>query len=66
VVKQKFMNHFEVFLYVNNLTNVKEQNFIAGSVNKLLTSNLVYGTTIDVGLSYKFESTPKSRRLINN
>ena len=54
VVKQKFMNHFEVFLYVNNLTNVREQNFIAGSVRQLLTSNLVYGTTVDIGLSYKF------------
>jgi len=54
VVKQKIRKSFELFLYVNNLTNVKEQTFIAGSKNKLLTSNFVYGTTVDVGLTYRF------------
>jgi TonB-dependent receptor len=54
VVKQKFKKNFEVFLYVNNLTNVKEQNFIAGSVSRLLTSNFVYGTTVDIGFAYRF------------
>ncbi len=54
VVKQRFKNNIELFLYVNNITNVKEQTFLAGSKNKLLTSNFVYGTTIDLGLSYKF------------
>ncbi len=54
VVKQKIRDHFQVFLYVNNFTNVKEQTFIAGSVNRLMTSNYVYGMTMDVGMNYKF------------
>lgn len=54
VVKQKIRDHFEVFLYVNNVTNVREQTFVAGSVNKLITSNNVYGTTFDIGLTYRF------------
>ncbi len=54
VVKQRIKKSYEVFLYVNNLTNVKEQTFIAGSKNKLLTSNFVYGTTVDIGFAYRF------------
>ena len=54
VVKQKIKGHFEVFLYVNNFTNVKEQTFLAGSVNRLMTSNFVYGMTVDLGLTYRF------------
>ncbi len=54
VVKQKIKDHFEVFLYVNNLSNVKERTFLAGSVNQLLTSNYVYGTTFDIGFTYRF------------
>ncbi len=54
VVKQKIKKNFEVFLYVNNLSNTKEQTFIAGSVNKLMTSNFVYGTTVDLGVTYRF------------
>jgi TonB-dependent receptor len=54
VVKQRIKKNFEVFLYLNNLGNAKEQTFIAGSVNKLMTSNFVYGTTIDLGLTYRF------------
>ena len=54
VIKQKIKDNFQLFLYVNNFTNVKEQTFLAGSVNRLLTSNIVYGMTIDVGLTYKF------------
>ncbi len=53
VVKQKIKD-FQIFLYVNNLTNVKEQKFLAGSVNRLMTSNFVYGMTVDVGVTYKF------------
>jgi len=53
VVKQKIKD-FQVFLYVNNFTNVKEQNFLSGSVKRLMTSNFVYGMTIDVGVTYKF------------
>jgi len=44
----------QVFLYVNNFTNVKEQTFLAGSVKRLMTSSFVYGMTIDVGVTYKF------------
>ncbi len=54
VVKQRIKKKFEVFLYVNNLTNTKEQTFIAGSINKLMTSNFVYGATVDLGLTYRF------------
>jgi TonB-dependent receptor len=54
VVKQKIKDHFEVFLYVNNISNVKEQTFLAGSVNQLLTSNYVYGATVDIGFNYRF------------
>ncbi|MCK5137968.1 MAG: TonB-dependent receptor [Bacteroidales bacterium] len=54
VLKQKIKDHFQLFLYVNNFTNVKEQTYIAGSVNQLLTSNIMYGMTVDVGLTYKF------------
>ncbi len=54
VVKQKIRDNWQVFLYVNNITNVKEQTFLAGSSNRLLTSNFVYGTTVDLGLTYTF------------
>ena len=54
VVKQRIKKKFEIFLYVNNLTNVKEQTFIAGSTKKLMTSNFVYGITVDLGLTYRF------------
>jgi len=54
VVKQKIKEHFQVFLYINNFTNIKEQTFLAGSVNRLVTSNFVYGMTIDIGLTYRF------------
>jgi len=54
VLKQKIKNHFQLFLYVNNFTNVQELTFLAGSVNRLLTSNFMYGMTVDVGLTYKF------------
>ena len=54
VIKQKIKKQFEVFLYVNNFTNVKEQTFLAGSIKNLLTSNFIYGTTIDLGLTYRF------------
>ena len=32
----------------------QEQTYLAGSVNKLITSNYVYGMTIDLGVTYKF------------
>jgi TonB-dependent receptor len=54
VVKQKIRDHFELFLYVNNLTNVKENTFLAGSVKNLVTSSIMYGTTADIGVTYKF------------
>lgn len=53
VVKQNIKD-FQVFLYINNFTNVKEQNFLAGSTKRLMTSNFVYGMTIDLGVTYKF------------
>ncbi len=53
VVKQN-IKAFQVFLYVNNFTNVKENTFLAGSVNSLVTSSFVYGMTIDLGVNYKF------------
>jgi TonB-dependent receptor len=54
VVKQKIKDHFQIFLYVNNLTNVKEEAFLAGSVQNLVTSSFMYGTTVDIGVTYKF------------
>jgi len=54
VVKQKIKEHFQIFLYVNNFTNVREENFLAGSVQNLVTSSFYYGTTVDLGLTYKF------------
>jgi outer membrane receptor protein involved in Fe transport len=54
VVKQKIRDHFELFLYVNNITNVKENTFLAGSVKNLVTSSIMYGTTADIGVTYKF------------
>lgn len=54
VVKQKIKEHFQLFLYVNNLTNVKEETFLAGSISNLVTSSFMYGTTVDVGVTYKF------------
>ncbi len=53
VVKQNIKD-FQIFLYLNNFTNVKEQNFLAGSVNRLMTSNFAYGMTVDLGVAYKF------------
>jgi outer membrane receptor protein involved in Fe transport len=54
VVKQKIKENFQIFLYVNNFTNVREENFLAGSVQNLVTSSFMYGTTVDLGLTYKF------------
>jgi TonB-dependent receptor len=54
VVKQKIKEHFQLFLYVNNLTNVREESFLAGSVQNLVTSSFMYGTTVDLGVTYKF------------
>ncbi len=55
VVKQKIQNNWQVFLYINNFTNVKEQTYLAGSANRrLITSNFVYGMTVDLGLTYTF------------
>ena len=54
VVKQKIKEHFQIFLYVNNFTNVREENFLAGSVQNLVTSSFYYGATVDLGLTYKF------------
>ena len=54
VVKQKIKENFQVFLYVNNFTNVREETFLAGSVKRLITSSFVYGMTIDLGVTYKF------------
>jgi outer membrane receptor protein involved in Fe transport len=54
VIKQKIKKQFQVFLYVNNITNVKENTFLAGSINRLVTSSFVYGTTVDLGVTYKF------------
>jgi TonB-dependent receptor len=54
VIKQRIKQKFEIFLYVNNLGNTKEQTFIAGSTKKLITSNYVYGATVDLGLTYRF------------
>ncbi len=54
VVKQKIRDRWQAFLYVNNFTNVKEQTFLAGSSKRLITGNFVYGTTVDLGLTYTF------------
>jgi TonB-dependent receptor len=54
VVMQKIGEHFQIFLYVNNFTNVREENFLAGSVRHLVTSSFSYGATVDLGLTYKF------------
>jgi len=54
VVKQKIKEHFQIFLYVNNFTNVNEENYLAGSIQNLVTSSFMYGTTIDLGVTYKF------------
>jgi len=55
VIKQDFRENWQVFLYVNNFTNAKEQTFLAGSADRrLITSNYVYGMTIDLGLTYTF------------
>ncbi len=54
VVKQKIKDHFQIFLYVNNISNVKENTFLAGSVQNLVTSSFMYGTTVDLGVTYKF------------
>lgn len=54
VIKQKIKDHFQIFLYVNNISNVKEIAFLAGSVQNLVTSSFVYGTTVDLGVTYKF------------
>lgn len=54
VVRQKIRRNFELFFYLNNITNVREKTFLAGSTKKLITGNFVYGTTADIGLTYKF------------
>lgn len=54
VIKQKFSKNWQLFLYVNNFTNVKEETYMAGSLKQLTTSSFVYGMTVDLGLTYKF------------
>jgi len=53
-VKQRITDKFSVYLNVNNLLNTPDQAFLAGSTNYLTTRNIIYGTTADLGLSYKF------------
>lgn len=53
-VKQKINKNFSVYLNVNNISNTPEKTYLAGSVEKLYTRNFVYGTTADLGLSYRF------------
>ncbi len=53
-VKQKINKNFSVYLNVNNISNTPEKTYLAGSVEKLYTRNIVYGTTADLGLSYRF------------
>jgi hypothetical protein len=52
--KQKIKNNFIVYLNVNNISNVPETSFISGSTERLYTKNLIYGSTVDLGLRYRF------------
>ncbi len=53
-VRQRFKKNFTLFANLNNITNTPEITYLAGSKNNLLTRNIVYGFTWDIGLRYKF------------
>jgi len=54
IFKQKVNENFTLFANVNNITNTPERSYMAGSIQNLITRNVVYGMTFDVGLRYKF------------
>jgi len=53
-VKQNITKNFQVYLNINNLSNTRENSYLAGSFNVLPTSLFVYGLTADIGISFKF------------
>ncbi|MCF8380771.1 MAG: TonB-dependent receptor [Bacteroidales bacterium] len=53
-VKQKFKKNYTLYANLNNITNTPETSYLAGSKNNLITRNIVYGFTFDIGLRYKF------------
>jgi len=54
IFKQKVNENFTLFANVNNITNTPERSYMAGSTQNLLTRDVVYGMTFDVGIRYKF------------
>lgn len=53
-VRQKFKGNYTIFANLNNITNTPEISYLAGSRKNLITRNIVYGFTFDLGLRYKF------------
>jgi TonB-dependent receptor len=54
IVKQKLTKNFTIYANMNNITNTPERSYMAGSVQNLITGNVVYGMTFDLGVRYKF------------
>jgi len=55
ILKQKFNKNFTLFANMNNITNTPERSYMSGSNQKLVTRNVVYGMTFDIGIRYKFK-----------
>lgn len=54
-LKQKLNKRFTLYANLNNITNTPEKSYMAGSKEKLLTRDVVYGMTFDIGIRYKFK-----------
>jgi len=54
IVKQKLNKNFSIYANMNNITNTPERSYMAGSIENLITRNVVYGMTFDIGVRYKF------------
>jgi TonB-dependent receptor len=54
IVKQKLNKNFTIYANMNNITNTPERSYMAGSIQNLITRDVVYGMTFDLGIRYKF------------
>ena len=53
-LKQTFKRRYTIYANLNNITNTPEIAYLNGSRGNLITQEVVYGMTFDIGFRYKF------------
>ncbi|HER08706.1 MAG TPA: TonB-dependent receptor [Bacteroides sp.] len=53
-LKQTFKKKYTIYANLNNITNTPETAYLSGSRGNLITQEVVYGMTFDIGFRYKF------------